>query len=187
MPTSAMSACQEFVRATVHLAGEVEIETGHVTRFTVEHVQARIGSALLYLLDFTAAADFARAALAAAERAGGLFTAGGAGSLPVELVQAGQDSSVIVRMCGAQPVAYPQAVAGSVSRHGRAYLTCQVGGLVLVLHDAEATGRLVAVAETVHRVAAALWPVAAQTLAERGPDGGRDRHAEAWERGQAGR
>jgi hypothetical protein len=169
---------QEFVRATVHLAGDVGVETGHVARFTVEHVQARIGSALLYLLDYTAAADFARAALAAAalaaaqsgggqsgvgqlapgQRGGGLFAAAGVGGLPAEVWHGGQDSSVIVRMRGTQPVAFPQAVAASGSRHGRAYLSCQVGGLVLVLHDTEAVQRLVLVADTVHRVAAALWP-----------------------------
>lgn len=177
------SSSQEFVRATVHLAGEVEYETGHSTRYSAEHVQTRIGSALVYLLDFGAAADFARAARLGAERAQGLFPAEHTASLPVEMLHTGQESSVIVRMRGAQTSATAQAITAAANRHRRPYLTCQIGGLVLVLHDAEAVARLVEVAETSYRVAAALWPISSALM----PDSGKDEHAEQWERQQAQR
>jgi hypothetical protein len=174
------ASSQEFIRATVHLAGEVDYETGHSTRVTAEHVQTRIGSALVYLLDFIAAGDFARAARLGAERAQGLFPAGHTASLPEALLHSGQESSVIVRMRGAQTSATAQAISAAANRHRRPYLTCQIGGLVLVLHDAEAVARLVEVAETSYRVAAALWPITAALM----PDSGKDEYAERWEQQQ---
>ena len=177
------SDSQEFIRATVHLAGEVEYETGHSSRYSTEHVQARIGSALVYLLDFVAASDFVRAARLGAERARGLFPAEHTASLPVELLHTGQDSSVVVRMRGAQTSATAQAISAAANRHRRPYLTCQIGGLVLVLHDAEAVSRLVEVAETSYRVAAALWPISSALM----PDSGKDEYAERWEQQQARR
>lgn len=143
-------------------------------------MQTRIGSALVYLLDFGAVADFARAARLGAQRAQGLFPAEHTASLPVEMLHTGQESSVIVRMRGAQTSATAQAITAAANRHRRPYLTCQIGGLVLVLHDAEAVARLVEVAETSYRVAAALWPSSALM-----PGSGKDEHAEQWERQQS--
>ena len=177
------SDSQEFIRATIHLAGEVEYETGHSSRYSTEHVQARIGSALVYLLDFVAASDFVRAARLGAERARGLFPTEHTASLPVELLHTGQDSSVVVRMRGPQTSATAQAISAAANRHRRPYLTCQLGGLVLVLHDAEAVGRLVEVAETSYRLAAALWPISSALM----PDSGRDEYAERWEQQRARR
>ena len=174
---------QEFIRATVHLAGKVEIETGHATRYSAEHVQTRIGSALVYLLDYVAAANFGRAAQLAAQRGDGLFAPGYAATLPGELLHSGQDSSVIVRMRGAQTSAAAQAISASASRHRRPYLACQVGGLVLVLHDGEAVARLVQVAETAHRVARALWPISTALTAKTE----RDLFAEQWGRARTHR
>lgn len=177
------SSSQEFVRATVHLAGEVEHETGHSSRYSAEHVQCRIGSALVYLLDFAAAGDFARAARLGAQRARGLFPAEHTASLPDALQHTGQESSVVVRMRGAQTSATAQAITAAANRHRRPYLTVQIGGLVLVLHDAVSVARLVEVAETSYRVASALWPLSAALM----PDSGRDEYAEQWERQHAQR
>lgn len=157
---------QEFVRATVHLAGEVDIETGHSSRYSVEHVQTRLGSALIYLLDFDATADLVRVARVGAERARGLFDDDQIACLPVGVLHDGQESSVVMRMRGRQTTVTAQAITAAANRYRRPYLTCQVGGLVLVLHDAEAVARLVEVTETSYRVASALWPVEASMAAQ---------------------
>lgn len=172
---------QEFVRATVHLAGAVEIETGHAAHYSAAHVQARIGSALLYLLDYLAARDFAAAVAAVVARGEGLFSAGAEG-LPPRVRHPGQEASVIVRLRGRQQIAPPFAVAASASAGRRAHVVCQLGGLVLVAHTGEALERLGRVADTVHRVAAVLWPQEARRVRDTGPDGGRDAYAEAWNR-----
>ena len=174
---------QEFIRATVHLVGEVDFETGHSSRYSVEHVQTRIGSALVYLRDFAAAADLARVARIGAERARGLWLDDQISVLPGGVLHAGQDSSVVVRMRGPQTTVTAQAITAAANRNRRPYLTCQVGGLVLVLHDAEAVARLVEVAETAYRVAGALGPVEASMAVQAEAD----ELAERWVRERAGR
>jgi hypothetical protein len=174
---------QEFIRATVHLSGAVPIETGHRAQYSAEHLQVRIGSVLLYFLDFAAVADFAATVAHAARIADGLFGHDAPVLLPQQLQHPGQESSLVIRLRGAQAVAAPTAVHAALSPHGSSFLTCQVGGLVLVLHSPQALTRLVRVTDSAHRLAAALW--AEQVTAIRRADTGeRDPYAEQWEREQ---
>lgn len=158
MATNPHTTGQQFVSATVHLAGAVEVETGHQARYTAQHVQARIGGVLLYFLDRAAVADFARAVAATAEYASAAFGHPHAVQLPEALHTRTQDVSLVVRLQGAQTSEPPRGVTAGGSVGGHGHISCTVGGLRLVLHDAEALHRLVRLAHTVERVAVALWP-----------------------------
>ena len=160
---SARTVGQEFVSATAHLAGAVEIETGHAAHYSAEHIQARIGSVLIYFLDHAAAQSFAAAAAATEERAGQVFTHPHATGLPTQLRHPGQDVSLIVRLRGPQDTKEPVAMTTAASLDGQPLVGCRVGGLLLVIRDAEAMHRLAHLAATVARVAAALWPATETT------------------------
>lgn len=151
------TAGQEFVSATVHLAGAVGVETGHAAHYSAEHVQARIGPALLYFLDATCVDDFTAAVEAAVAAAPRVFDHPHPATLPGPLQRRDQQTSVVVRLRGPQRATSPHGVAATGSLDRRAFLTCQVGGLRLVCHDAEALHRLAHVARTAQRVAHALW------------------------------
>lgn len=149
---------QQFVSATVHLAGAIEIETGHVAHFTAQHIQARIGGVLIYFLDLPAAEAFAAAVAATGRTARRAFVHSQAVGLPAPLRHTGQDISLIVRLAGPQATAEPQAETAAGSLDGVAHVSCKVGGLRLLVRDAEAMARLAHVADTVARLAVALWP-----------------------------
>ena len=176
MTSSPHSTGQQFVAATVHLAGAVEVETGHRAHYSVEHVQARIGGVLVYFLDAAAVDAFARAVVAAAEYGPAAFAHPNATPLPRALVTSAQEVSLVVRLQGEQTTEPPQAVTAAGSLAHRGHVTCTVGGVRLVLHDAEALHRLAHVTDTVARLAAALWPTPTPDKVET-----RDRHAERWE------
>lgn len=150
---------QQFVSATVHLAGAVEIETGHVAHFTAHHIQARIGGVLIYFLDLPAVDAFTAAVAATAEIAPQMFDHPNAVNLPAHLRHTGQDVSLIIRLSGPQDTEKPQGRTTASSLDGVAHVGCKVGGLRLVIRDAEAMYRLTHIAETVDRLATALWPV----------------------------
>ena len=152
---------QEFVSATVHLAGSVDAETGHAAHYSAEHVHARIGPVLLYFLDLTAVGDFAACVEATLAAAGRVFGHSGPVPLPAALRHPGQDASLVVRLRGAQRTEGPHGVAAAASLDRGAFISCKVGGLRLVCHDAEALRRLAHVARTAQRVAHALWPATA--------------------------
>lgn len=42
---------QEYVRATIHLAGPVTVETGRLAHYSAVHTRARIGGEIIYFLD----------------------------------------------------------------------------------------------------------------------------------------
>jgi hypothetical protein len=154
---------QEFVSATVHLAGSVDVETGHAAHYSAEHVQARIGPVLLYFLDLAAVGDFAACVEATVAAAGRVFDHAGSVPLPAALRHPGQEASLVVRLRGGQRTEGPHGVAAAASLGRGAFISCKVGGLRLVCHDAEALRRLVHVARTAQRVAHALWPAAASS------------------------
>ena len=152
---------QEFVSATVHLAGGVGVETGHAAHYTAEHVQARIGPVLLYFLDLACVDNFSAAVEATVAAAGRVFDHPGPVPLPAALRHPGQEVSLVVRLRGAQRTEGPHGVAAAASLDRGAFISCKIGGLRLVCHDAEALRRLAHVARTAQRVAHALWPAAA--------------------------
>ncbi|GAB4083290.1 hypothetical protein G3R41_21460 [Modestobacter muralis] len=152
------SVGQEFVSATVHLAGAVEIETGHVAHYSAEHIQARIGGVLIYFLDFAAVAAFAEAVADTAETARATFDHAHAAALPPQLRHHGQDVSLIVRLRGRQAGEKAQGKTAAASYDGVPFVGCRIGGIRLVVRDAEAMRLLAHVADTVARIAGALWP-----------------------------
>jgi hypothetical protein len=158
MTTNPRTTGQEFVSASVHLAGAVEIETGHLARYSAVHIPARIGGVLLYFLDLAAVEAFAEAVAATEQRAARTFAHPHATGLPAALVYPGQDVSLIVRMSGPQATEEPQAMTAAASGDGVARIGCRIGGLRLVVCDAEAMHRLAHVAQSAARLAAALWP-----------------------------
>jgi hypothetical protein len=182
MSSAAGHSGQQFVAATVHLGGSVQIETGHRAHYTAEHVQARIGGVLVYFLDLAAVDAFAAAVAATARYGRAAFAHPHATRLPPDLVTAAQEVSLVVRLKGDQATARPRGAVATAATGMRGRVECTVGGLRLVLHDAEALSRLVHVTDTVARVAAALWPAASLDEVE-----ARDPHAERWERENAPR
>ena len=160
---SAQTTGQEFVSATVHLAGAVEVETGHVAHYSAEHIQARIGGVLIYFLDLAAVTAFS-AAVADTERvAVGAFEHPEATGLPQHLHHTGQSVSLVVRLRGTQDTEPAKGQTAFASHDGHPFVGCKVGGLRLVIRDAEAMHRLSHVTATVARLAAALWPVSETT------------------------
>ena len=149
---------QEFVSATVHLAGAVAVETGHLAHYTAQHIQARIGGVLIYFLDLAAVDAFANAVADTAADAPQMLGHPEPVALPAHLRHDGQEISLIVRLFGPQHTPKPHGETAKVSGDGAAYISCRVGGLLLVIRDAEAMRRLSHVADTVARLAAALWP-----------------------------
>ena len=127
--------------------------------YSAEHIQARIGGVLIYFLDHLAVQAFTAAAAAAGDRAGQVFTHTHATGLPAQLRHPGQDLSLIVRLRGPQDPSEPLAMTTAASLDGQALVGCRVGGLLLLIRDAEAMHRLTHLAATVARVAAALWPL----------------------------
>ena len=69
--------------------------------------------------------------------------------------------SLIVRLRGPQATEDPQARTATASLDSVPSLVCRIGGLRLVVRDAEAMHRLFRVAQTTARLSAALWPVTA--------------------------
>ena len=167
---------QQFVAATVHLAGAVEVETGHRAHYSVEHVQARIGGVLIYFLDAAAVDAFTRAVAATTQYGGLAFAHPHATRLPDRVDTGTQEVSLVVRLRGHQAGERPRGVVASTDTGGRGQVSCLIGALCLVLHDAEALHRLSYVTDTVARVAAALWPALTPDEIE-----ARDAHAERWE------
>ena len=149
---------QEFVSATVHLAGAVEVETGHAAHYSAHHVQARIGGVLIYFLDPAAAQHFAAAVDESARIAPQVFDHPHATGLPDTLAHPGQEVSLIVRLRGRQATEKPRGITTAASLDGYPLVGCRIGGLLLIVRDSEAMRRLAHVAATVERVATALWP-----------------------------
>jgi len=176
MTRSPHSTGQQFVAATVHLAGAVEVETGHRAHYSVEHVQARIGGVLIYFLDAVAVDDFARAVASTVHYGGLAFAHPHATRLPDRIDTGTQEVSLVVRLQGHQSGEKPRGVVASTDTGGRGQVSCLIGALCLVLHDAEALHRLAHVTDTVARLAAALWPTPTPDQVET-----RDAHAERWE------
>lgn len=150
---------QQFVTATVHLAGAVETETAHARwNSGAGHVMARIGGVLLYFLDRDAIAGFAQAAAEAGPLGRPVFGDHDVHRLPAAQVDTGQDASLVLRLSGAQDIGGPNGVSAQASRDGQPHVTLRVGGLRLVLRDRVALRALVQVAEAAVRAGDALWP-----------------------------
>ncbi|GAB4082778.1 hypothetical protein GCU67_20350 [Modestobacter muralis] len=170
---------QQFVRATVHLAGAVTVETGHMAQYSAEHIQARIGGVLIYFLDLAAVDAFAASVSQAAEFGRTAFRQRSTYCLPDELIANTQEVCLVVRLQGHQEPAERNGAVANDSTGGRGHVIVGVGALRLFLHDPQALQRLVHVTDTVARLAAALWP--ALTLDE---IESRDTYAERWEEQQ---
>lgn len=153
------AAGQQFVSATVQLAGAVDTETAHATWTAgAGHVMARIGGVLLYFLDRDAVASFAAVAAQASPLGRPVFGGQDVHRLPAAQVETGQDASIVLRLRGAQYLGGPNGVPAQASRDGRAHVTLRVGGLRLVLRDRLALAALIEVAQTALRAADVLWP-----------------------------
>ena len=150
---------QQFVTATVHLAGAVETETAHARwNSGAGHVMARVGGVLLYFLDRDAIAGFAQAAAEASPLGGPVFGDHDVHRLPAAQVDTGQDASLVLRLSGAQDIGGPNGLTGQTSQDGAPYVSLRVGGLRLMLRDRLALSALVQVAEDARRAGDALWP-----------------------------
>ena len=171
---SAGAVGQQFVSAVVHLAGGIDIETGHLAHYSTSHIQARIAGVLIYFLDPAAVAR-------TAEDAPTVFGHTHPVRLPAQLSTTAQEVSLILRLQGDQVTERPSGSTAAVSGFGHGVIGCRVGGLLLQLHDAEALARLAHVARTVTRLAEALWPVDLDELEAT------DAHAAAWDRAHARR
>jgi len=178
---SAGAVGQQFVSAVVHLAGGIDIETGHLAHYSTSHIQARIAGVLIYFLDPAAVTAFAAAVARTAEDAPTVFGHTHPVRLPAELSTTAQEVSLILRLQGDQVTERPSGSTAAVSGFGHGVIGCRVGGLLLQLHDAEALARLAHVARTVTRLAEALWPVDLDELEAT------DAHAAAWDRAHARR
>lgn len=161
-PSLQAAGGQQFVSATVHLAGAVQTETGHATWSGAGHVMARIGGLLIYFLNTEALAGFAAAAARAGGLGGEVFGHELPRRLPDGLIARGvggvQEVSLVLRLRGAQQIAGPNGVPARASADGRPHVRVRVGGLVLVLHDQVSLQALVAVAAVARRAGDALWP-----------------------------
>jgi hypothetical protein len=180
MTTNLGTSGQQFVSVAVHLAGPVEVETGHRAQYSAEHIQARIGGVLVYFLDQAAVTTFATTVGQAAQIGGTVFGQRETPRLPEELVTNRQEISLVVRLQGDQGSDKPQGAVANDNTGGRGHVRVAVGGMRIFLHDAEALRRLVHVTDTVSRLAVALWP--ALTLDE---IEARDTHAQRWEQQHA--
>ncbi|SCX60514.1 hypothetical protein SAMN03159343_4110 [Klenkia marina] len=150
---------QQFVSATVHLAGAVEFETAHASWTGIGHVMARMGGVLLYFLDRAAIAGFAIAAGEAGALGAQTFGDQQVRPLPaLARVGDGQDASIVLRLHGAQDIGRPHAATTTSSQDGGAFVAVRVGGLTLVLRDQLALAALEQVAATAARAADVLWP-----------------------------
>ena len=150
---------QQFVAATVHLAGAVEFETAHASWTGIGHVMARIGGVVVYFLDRAAIAGFAIAAGEAGALGAQTFGDQQARPLPaLARVSDGQDASIVLRLQGAQDIGRPHGRTAHASQDGAAFVAMRVGGLTLVLRDQLALTALEQVAATAARAADVLWP-----------------------------
>jgi hypothetical protein len=102
MTTNLGTSGQQFVSVAVHLAGPVEVETGHRAQYSAEHIQARIGGVLVYFLDQAAVTTFATTVGQAAQIGGTVFGQRETPRLPEELVTNRQEISLVVRLQGDQ-------------------------------------------------------------------------------------
>ena len=174
-----MTNGHQFVRATIHLAGPVEVETAHRAQYAAEHIQARIGGVLIYFLDLAAVDAFAASVKEAEQFGRTAFGQRQTFRLPEELVTNTQEVSVVVRLQGNQEAADRKGTVANDHTDGRGNVVVGFGGMRLLIHDPEALHRLVHVTGTVARLAAALWPALTMDEIE-----SRDTYAERWEERQ---
>ena len=155
LPSSAVG--QQLVTATVHLAGAVETETGHVANAGGAHITARLGGLLLYFLDRDAVAGFVRSVARVGELAAGAFDRHTAPALPGDRHIGEQSIGLVIRLSGAQDVGKPTAATAAASRDGGPFVALRLGGLRVVVRDRIALQALMVVAETTDRASALLW------------------------------
>lgn len=164
LPSSAVG--QQLVTATVHLAGAVETETGHVANAGGAHITARLGGLLLYFLDRDAVAGFVWAAARARKYAAGAFNEHTAPALPGQRDVVEQSIGLVVRLSGAQELGEPTAATAAASRDGGPFVALRVGGLTVVIRDRIALQAISLVTESTERAALALWPSTDDELAD---------------------
>jgi len=164
LPSSA--AGQQLVTATVHLAGAVETETGHVQNACGAHITARLGGLLLYFLDSDAVASFAWAVAEAREFAERAFDKHTAPGLPGQRNVIEQSIGLVVRLSGAQELGEPTAATQAASRDGGPFVALRVGGLRVVIRDRAALQAVTLVADSTERAALALWRSPEDDLAD---------------------
>lgn len=156
IPSSA--AGQQLVTATVHLAGAVETETGHVQNAGGAHISARVGGLLLSFVDRDAVAGFVWAAAELGERAVHAFDEHTAPGLPGHRAIEEQSVGLVVRLSGPQELGDSTGSTAGASRDGGPWVATRLGGLRIVVRDAIAMQALTVVAETTERAALLLWP-----------------------------
>lgn len=177
--TSSQSNGHQFVKATVHLAGAVPIETGHRAQYSAEHIQARIGGVLIYFLDLAAVDAFAASVKEAEQFGRAAFGGRQTFRLPGDFLTNTQEVSLVVRLQGHQEAASRKGTIANDHTDGHGNVIVGFGGVRLFLHDPEALHRLIHVTNTVARLAAALWPALTMDEIE-----SRDTYAERWEEQQ---
>lgn len=155
LPSSAVG--QQLVTATIHLAGPVETETGHVANAGGAHITARLGGLLLYFLDHDAVTGFVRAVSKVHNVAAGAFDKHTAPALPGDRDIVEQSIGLVVRLSGAQDVGQPAGSTAAASRDGGPFVALRLGGLTIVIRDRIALQALTLVAETTERASALLW------------------------------
>jgi hypothetical protein len=155
LPSSAVG--QQLVTATVHLAGAVETETGHVANAGGAHITARLGGLLLYFLDRDAVAGFVRSVAAVRKLAAGAFDERTAPALPGDRDVVEQSIGLVIRLRGVQDVGRPTAATAAASRDGGPFVALRLGGLRVVVRDRIALQAVTLVAETADRASALLW------------------------------
>lgn len=155
LPSSAVG--QQLVMATVHLAGPVETETGHVANAGGAHITARLGGLLLYFLDPAAVAGFVRSVAGVRKLAAGAFDEHTAPALPGDRDIVEQSIGLVIRLRGVQDVGQPTAATAAASRDGGPYVALRLGGLTVVVRDRIALQALTLVAQTTERASVLLW------------------------------